>query len=262
MATCPKCGYVRQPGDPGAADECPQCGVFHEKYRRWKAEQEGTAAAIDESTLVVEPDVPFRERLWATIWYVPGKVDQTAFTGRCVALGVLVLWGLWFVTRPWDSEEIASSFLHRPDLVFHEAGHVIFRMFGTWMMFLGGSLFQCLFPLVFAWWFLFKQGQPFSAAVCVWWCGQNFIDIAPYIGDARALALPLLGEWSDEMVDARADRHDWYNILEMIGWLDYDQVLGRLSKLVGAGLMIAACAWGGIILRLQQRNLAGDVLRE
>jgi hypothetical protein len=109
---------------------------------------------------------------------------------------------------------------------------------------------------------VFKQHQPFSAAVCLWWCGQNFIDVAPYIADARALSLPLIGEWSDEMVDARAFRHDWHNILGSIGWLAHDRSLAALAKLTGVSLMLLSWIWGGLLLRMQYARLSGDVLIE
>src|SRR5262249_12036819 len=151
----------------------------------------------------------WQTRLWQALWYVPERVDQTVFYGRCAALAMVVLWGAWFIWQPWDSEDIGASFLHRPDLAFHEFGHVLFRPFGEFMTFLGGSLFPSLLPLLLAAHSIFKLRQPFAAAICLWWAGQNLIDVAPYIGDARALALPLTGEYSEEIASMRAFRHDW-----------------------------------------------------
>ena len=45
--------------------------------------------------------------------------------------------------------------------------------------------------------FLFREGNAFGAAVGLWWLGQSLMDLAPYINDARALALPLLFSISD-----------------------------------------------------------------
>ena len=70
--------------------------------------------------------------------------------------------------------------LHLPNLVFHEAGHVIFSPFGRFMTVLGGSLFQCLVPIALAIAFL-RQDDRFGAAVCSWWAGQNLLDVAPYV---------------------------------------------------------------------------------
>lgn len=257
---CPKCGYPRQPDDPGSAAECPRCGVYYEKYRQWQARQE-----LAQQGVVAEAAAPrpaLRARLWAALWQVPERVDRTAFIGRCAAYAVVLAWGAWFIWQPWNSDAIAGSFLHGVDLAFHEFGHLLFRPFGEWMMFLGGSLFQCLVPLLLAGYFVFRQQQPYSAAICLWWCGQNFLDVAPYIGDARALALPLVGEWSEEMAETREFRHDWHNILLALDWLDYDHGLARLAKLSGVAIMLLSWIWGGLLLRRQYRRIAGDVFEE
>ena len=254
---CPKCAYVRQPGDTAAEGECPSCGVYYEKYRQ---RMERQAAGLPEPALAPLPAVGWQRDLWQALWAVPERVDQTAFYGRCAVLALIVVWGGWFILTPWYSQAIGASFLHRPDLAFHEFGHLLFRPFGEFMMFLGGSLFQCLLPLLLAGYFIWKQQQPFSAAVCLWWCGQNFIDVAPYIGDARALALPLVGEWGDD--SSRAFRHDWHNILGMLGWLQADYALGRLAKIIGSLLMLLSWAWAGLLLQRQYRRLSGDVFNE
>jgi hypothetical protein len=49
-------------------------------------------------------------------------------------------------------------------------------------------------PLTFFFVLLVKMRDPFGAAVALLWLGENFVDIAPYIGDARAGQLPLLGD--------------------------------------------------------------------
>ena len=50
---------------------------------------------------------------------------------------------------------VILNFLHLIDLVFHEAGHIIFGFFGRFIAVLGGSLNQVLIPVVctavFAW---------------------------------------------------------------------------------------------------------------
>ncbi|MFA5939332.1 MAG: hypothetical protein WC809_08250 [Sinimarinibacterium sp.] len=259
---CPKCGYVRRPQDRSAPGECPSCGVFYEKYRQRQlrltqsvphAPDDVRDARISASSLA--------SRAWAALWTVPDRVDQTAFAGRCAALALVVVWGLWFAVQPWSSEAIGSSFLHSVNLPFHEFGHVLFRPFGEWMTFLGGSLFQCLWPMLIGGYFVFK-GQPFSASICLWWSGQNFIDVAPYIGDARALSLPLIGEWSEEMAEFRAYRHDWHNILASLGWLGHDHSLARLSKFTGVLIMLLSWIWGGLLLRRQYARLSGDVFNE
>jgi len=256
---CPKCGHLRGEDEPGNAGECPRCGVIYEKYRAHQVRfaSSTTVIAVGEEAVAAsrsEDDLSPGERLRAMFWHLPEHFDPLVFYGSCAVLAGSLVWGLWFIVQPVSGESIGSSFLHRADLPFHEFGHVLFRPFGQWLMFLGGSLFQCLMPLILAGYFLRWQRQPFSAAMCLWWCGQNFIDVAPYIGDARAMALPLVGEWSDEMVAIRDLRHDWHNILGPLHALQYDHALAALSKLIGSGLMLLSWAWGGLLLAGQWRR--------
>jgi hypothetical protein len=43
------------------------------------------------------------------------------------------------------------------NLVIHEAGHVVFRPFGEFLMIAGGSLFQVIVPVTFAGYFYFNK---------------------------------------------------------------------------------------------------------
>ncbi|MFO1419222.1 MAG: hypothetical protein U1E83_11210 [Methylotetracoccus sp.] len=153
---------------------------------------------------------------------------------------------------PSDAEALGGAFLHRVDLVFHEAGHVLFFPFGDFMYVLGGSLGQLLMPLIVMLAFLLREDNPFAASVALWWLGQSAMDLAVYIDDARALALPLLGGGTG--FDA-PERHDWNNLLERTGLLDYDHVLAASTYWIGRIAMIAAIVWGATILIAQVRYL-------
>ena len=137
-----------------------------------------------------------------------------------------------------------ESFIDLPNLVFHEAGHVLFSPFGQFMTSLGGSLFQILVPLIFAIAFAYHYGNWFAAAVCMWWAGQNFIDVAPYIADARKLQLVLLGG----KTGAEVEGHDWEYVLTQLGWLHLDARLGRAAHVTGTVIMIAALVWASVVL--------------
>ena len=139
--------------------------------------------------------------------------------------------------------------LHLPDLVFHEAGHIILSPFGRFIGVFGGRLLQVLIPVVCAVAFL-REGNPFGAAVCTWWAGQNLIDLAPYIADARRLQLVLLGGFTGQEVEG----HDWEYLLTTIGWLRYDVTLGRASQAMGALTMTGAVLWAAVIAGLRNRN--------
>ena len=94
--------------------------------------------------------------------------------------------------------EMGESFLHRPLLVFHEAGHIVFMAFGEWMTILGGTLGQLLMPILLAGALLLKNRDPFGAAVGLWLFGVSVLDVAPYMYDALHPQLMLLSGTTGE----------------------------------------------------------------
>lgn len=188
--TCPKCGHRRDPSDdPGPVDQCAACGLVYAKWLK---------ALVADATAPPPVFTPARDRpaLWAQVlgFLVPDRqISRAALLGYAVLFAGLGVWGAYFISLDIGSNEIGRSFMHNINLVFHEAGHIFFMPFGRLMMFLGGSLFQVLLPLLLGGAFLVINRDAFGAAVCLWWAGQSLMDVAPYIADARALRLPLLG---------------------------------------------------------------------
>lgn len=74
--------------------------------------------------------------------------------------------------------------------------------------------------------------------------GQNLLDLAPYIADARALQLVLLGG----KTGAEVEGHDWEYLLTGLGWLPYDRTLGLWAYRVGLMMMTGATVWGAMLL--------------
>jgi hypothetical protein len=193
--------------------------------------------------------------LWSSLGYLLFRVDEEVnvfyFAGRVLVLVVLLFYLVRYLFTSLDMAYKVMPFMHLINLPFHEAGHIIFSPFGRFIMFLGGTLGQLLIPLICTVALLLSSGQNFGAAVCLWWFGQNFLDVAPYINDARALNLILLGG----VTGKETDGHDWENILRTLGWLKYDHLLAKLAYAAGAVLMILALAWGGYLLYRQFKNL-------
>jgi hypothetical protein len=257
LPPCPRCGHVRPPLDPHPPGRCSKCGFVPGR----DAPGPPPAPAPRRPERVAPARGPLA-LVRALLLPVPDRVDLVAFCGRCAALLLVVLWGAWFIAQDWTSDTVMTSFLHRPDLAFHEFGHLLFGPFGQWMMFLGGSLFQCFVPAALVVYFVLVQRRPFSAAICLWWLGQNFMDLAPYIADAKSMAIPLVGEWNEAAVAARSLRHDWHNILRPLGLLDRSMELGHLAGLAASATMILAWLWGGAVLWLQYPRLSLDYIAE
>ena len=155
--------------------------------------------------------------------------------GRLMVVLAVLIWTLSLATRPMD--DVMDSFLHNVNLVFHEAGHIVFSPFGRFMTILGGSLLQTLIPLICAIALYVQNDDAFGAALCVWWMGENLLDLAPYINDARALNLILLGGPANAV-----EGHDWEAILTSLGWLHLDHRIAAGAHLLGAFIMFASLA--------------------
>lgn len=156
---------------------------------------------------------------------------------RIAAVAGLAAWTFAFARTPIGADAM-ESFLHLPNLVFHEAGHVIFSPFGRFMTVLGGSLLQVLIPVIAAVAFV-RQEDGFGAAVSAWWAGQNLVDLAPYIADARSLRLTLIGG----RTGAEVEGHDWEFLLNQLGISHYAHQLGYTTHLIGILIMVAALAY-------------------
>jgi hypothetical protein len=166
-----------------------------------------------------------------------------ARAGRAVLLIVLARWTWIFLVWPMREDTIGASFLHVVSLPFHEAGHVIFSPFGDLMMSFGGSLTQVLVPIICWIAFATTSPNPFGAAVMCWWAGQNLLDVAVYVNDARSLTLTLLGGYTG----AEVEGHDWERILQLTGLTMHDHQIAWTAHAIGAVMMVAALVWAAVL---------------
>lgn len=193
---CPHC----QCEQPDENIECPRCGIVFEKYfaLQEKRAREGAEPRPREPRVTEvqegkeeKPTIgSFGKELFL---YVNPQINPFYFASRVIVFLVIFIWGLKFIFTPLESNYTAQSFMHLVNLPFHEAGHIIFSPLGKFIATLGGTLGQLFMPLICLGVLLVKTRDPFGASVALWWLSENFMDIAPYINDARALELPLLG---------------------------------------------------------------------
>ncbi len=237
---CPHCGYQ----GVEAFSECPDCGIVVEKYLALRAFGESAGRTPTRPpTRDADADVPGFFAQWTRS---PEDVGTAGMVLRGVLLAILAVWGAILILAPLASNGAGASFLHLVNLPFHEAGHIIFSPFGRFVTSLGGTLGQLLVPLLCGATLLWKSSDPFGASVCLWWFGENFVDIAPYVNDARAGVLPLIGGNTGR--GAPYGFHDWEYLLNETGLLRYDHQIATGSHAAGTLLMVAAIAWGVLIL--------------
>jgi len=163
-------------------------------------------------------------------------LQQNFEVGKLIPIGFLGLYALCFAKYYNISDFVEGGpflmrFLHGVNLIFHEAGHIIFMILGQFMGILGGSLTQILIPAGISSYF-FVHRQNYSGALTLCWVGENFWDVSIYIKDAQAMGLPLLG--------GEGVIHDWNWLLETLHLLRYDQPIGNLTYWLGSGIYISA----------------------
>jgi hypothetical protein len=172
-------------------------------------------------------------------------LGRAGIAARGIVLAIVAWWSWGMATAPFCAYSL--SLLDTANLVFHEAGHIFFLPLGSFMTSLGGSLTQVLIPLVCMTTFIVRTRDLYAAALALWWAGENLVDLAPYVADARALQLVLLGGHTG----AEVEGHDWEAILGALGWLEYDVALGGACHKAGVLVMIGAIGWAAWVLRRQ-----------
>ena len=243
---CPKCGFAQTDQNV----ECLKCGVIFYKYLKFQ-ENKPTLTSVETQPAANPGEIP--EFIKNLFFYVKPEANPLIFGGRVLVFIVIFIWGLKFILSPFERHYVMDSFWHLVNLPFHEAGHIFFRPFGRFMTSLGGSLGQLLMPLICLAVFLLKSRDTFAAAFALWWLGESFMDLAPYINDARSLTLPLLGGNTGRT--SPYGFHDWEFILHKSGLSNSDHTLAQIADKLGTILMICALVWGGYLLYKQYRNL-------
>lgn len=153
---------------------------------------------------------------------------------------VLFLYWLKAYLLPDPAQPTPWVFLDYANLVFHEAGHVLFMFFGQFFHILGGSLTQLLVPGIVLLAFL-KKRDYFAACWGLFWLGESTLNLSIYISDARWMYLDLLGD---------ASIHDWNWLLGRLGILDWGDGLGK--GVFWLGILLIIISLGGIIWNISR----------
>ena len=255
---CPKCNAALDPGDAEARERCPTCGLVFTKYPQAQQGRPARAPASHPASALAAD----RRALLDWLLYVPARVDSIRFYGRCTAYLFFFVWGWRLYAMDVGDADIMGSFMHLIVLPIHEAGHLLFIPFGRFMTVLGGSLLQVLLPLVLMASFVFGFGgsrrDNFAASLMLWWAAVSIIDVAPYIWDAFDPKMMLLGG----KTGAESDGHDWQNILGDLGLIRRAHLIAVVAHKLGLVVMLAAYAWGAVLLYLQFRNRDSDAIEE
>ena len=170
-------------------------------------------------------------------------------------LAIAVIASLYFFTIAYNPmADGLWNFLSLVDLPIHEAGHLIFRLFGEFMMIAGGSLFQVIVPLIFFGYFL-KRDQMFSAALVLFWVGQSILNVWVYADDAVRMKLVLLSG----LTGSEGSFHDWNYIFSATGLMGYHGAISGLIRVAGTFVILGAAAWSVYLSFREGTNSQNDL---
>ncbi len=230
LLQCPKCGEEQPP-----SDTCVQCGIVFAKYEEIQKRKAGVSSLASKTgTPQEEPIESKSETVIGTVCQRLSLPWQPVSTPAMVALsvGFAIMVYLLATKGLLGSDSTILYLTHNVNLVFHEAGHWIFGIFGNDTLgILGGSLNQVLIPAIVAVAF-WRKRDAVGFAFGLFWCFENLLDVAVYMADARALVLPLIGGLGEEA-------HDWRNLFLRFGLLEQDTAIAAKTRLVGwVGIMV------------------------
>ena len=175
---------------------------------------------------------------------------QPRSTTKTIIAAVFTVYFLWCAYAPEN-----AYFTHLINLPIHEAGHILFRILGEFMGIAGGSLLQILIPTIFFGYFVYYK-KPFSAAIVLFWIGNNFLDVYVYANDAVVMQLPLLSG----LTGAEGGFHDWNYILTETGLLDKTNLIAKLLRFTGTLLTVAAAIGAFVYAREGEEILTDEEL--
>ncbi len=225
---CPKCQF-----EQADSKTCVNCGVIFSKYHSY--EERKNKITNEDTTESEEKDLADTTLHKFAFLNQPWKpVTTPAF----IFLSLLFCMHILFFPKSTQFENwnIFTGMIHNVNLVFHEAGHVLFGIFGNdTLTILGGSLNQLLIPFITFLSFFYQRDKVGVSFALLWFFG-NFIDVSIYMADGRFLKLPLIGG-----LDMEA--HDWRNLFNRFDLWGVDQMLSNSMLYLGWAGIIVSWIW-------------------
>lgn len=177
--------------------------------------------------------------------------DASAWAEEKFAPLRLILWlFLLYVFLRHIGDPTYQSIFKPLNLGIHELGHLIFTPLGKFLMVAGGTIAQCLVPLI-SFFMFYRQRDYFAFTVSFCWMGTNLFSVAGYMADARTMALPLVTPFGGEEIT-----HDWNYLLGKLGLLNSVSALGGFVRVLAVLNMIAGLTFGAwLILKMFKKKL-------
>lgn len=168
-------------------------------------------------------------------------------------VGGACYWGITHWESPFIKTALDNIFVYFPNYLIHEmighnlVGNLGWRIcysscpaFGEWWAAAMGNGMETLVPLLLLLTCLRIAGGRFFLPGLWYWLASTFYGAGIYAADARACALKLTS--SDMMTNYAPGevKGDWHYILQPLGLLNYDIVIGRTLIYIGIICLVLA----------------------
>ncbi|MFN8432806.1 MAG: hypothetical protein U0V18_02240 [Anaerolineales bacterium] len=208
------------------------------ELRREKPEDQNEP--VSENSQVVFSKWLENFKAWSGERY-PISIERVGFT---------VLWSIFFLSlldHLHTRSGLTGTLIYFLVILPHEAGHFICSPFGWFLSIAGGSIWQVLLFVIFGFIVLFRKRRNEALG---WWAvaGHSLISLSTYIADASARSLTLI-----PIPDP--SRHDWGNMLEYLGLLQYDWLFAKISIITGGAIVLSCVVAGLFFTWYQPQNL-------
>ncbi len=134
-----------------------------------------------------------------------------------------------------------NIFVYLPNYLTHEFSHRFWcALRWQWWCYASGNAMETLIPLALCFGALKLSGGRYLLPLLLYWLSTTFYGAGIYAADARASALPLT---SSDMMSNFAPgtvKGDWHYILEPLGLLNYDVLIGRTLIFAGVFCLVLA----------------------
>ncbi len=153
----------------------------------------------------------------------PIKSKEDGKEAKNFWIRIIIIAALFIFYTQWLKHDKYFSFLDYVNLAFHEPGHLVFAPFGHFLMMAGGTISQLLMPLICLIYFL-KRNSELGWQLCLFWIGENLLNISIYAGDAIRQELPLVA----------GGVHDWTYLLTATGLIAHTPQVEKFIFLLGS----------------------------
>lgn len=177
-------------------------------------------------------------------WMDPYQQSFLYFKWSAGSAIVLVAAGWWLCGHAYDrwmDMLLNNMFIYLPNYLTHEFSHRIWCVFGwQWWCYASGNGMETLIVAALCLLVLQMRGGRYLLPVLLYWLATTLYGAGIYAADARAMKLPLTSSDMLSNFVPGSVKGDWWYILQPLGLLNYDVVIGKVLVYAGVCCLVLA----------------------